>query len=92
MNTPPEVMATPPVFGASQTWDDPVGLGIGQRPEQQGVDDAEDRGVCADAEGEREDGHGCEAGRFGELPQGETEVVHQGESESESEGGREGGE
>ena len=36
---------------------DPVGIRIRQRPEQDGIDDAEDRGVRADAERERQDGN-----------------------------------
>ena len=34
---------------------DPVGIRIRQRPEQDGVDDAEDRGVRTDPERERQD-------------------------------------
>ncbi len=35
-------------------YDDAFGVGIGQRTQQGGVDDAEDRGVGADAEGQRQ--------------------------------------
>ncbi len=36
--------------------DDPIGIGVGQRPEQHAEDDAEDRRGGADAEPERQDG------------------------------------
>src|SRR5262249_37185039 len=39
----------------------PLRLRIRQRPEQHGFDDAGHRGVCADAEAEREHGNGHEA-------------------------------
>src|SRR5271170_6263710 len=41
-----------------------AGIGEGQSLQQDGVDDAEDGGVGADAEGEREDSDDGEAGRF----------------------------
>ena len=40
-------------------------LGVRQRPQQHGVDDAEDRGVGADAERQRQDGDGDERRRCG---------------------------
>jgi len=48
-----------------------AGLGIGQRPEQDGIDHAEDGGVCPDAEREREHGDGGEAGILQQLAEGE---------------------
>jgi hypothetical protein len=39
-----------------------VRLSIGQRPEQQGIDDAEHRGIAADAGCKRHDRNGREAG------------------------------
>ncbi len=52
------------------------GVRVRQRAEEDGVDDAEDGGVGADAEREGEDGHEREAGRFAELAESEAEVVH----------------
>ena len=50
--------------------------GIRQRREQDRVDDSEDRGVCADAEREREDRDQSEPRRFAQLAKGVAEVVH----------------
>jgi hypothetical protein len=36
---------------------DPIGVGVGQRLEQYGVDDAEYGGACADPEGQRQHGN-----------------------------------
>ena len=47
--------------------DQPVGPWIRQRPEEDGIDEGEDRGVCADAEGERQDRDRAETRA---LPQG----------------------
>ena len=47
--------------------DDAVGFGEGKGFEEDGVDDAEDGGVGADAEGEGEDGDCGEGGVFPEL-------------------------
>jgi hypothetical protein len=49
----------------------------GQRPDQNGIDDAERGGVGADAEGEREDGDEGEARVLAEPPEGQTEVEQQ---------------
>src|SRR6266702_2727511 len=49
-----------------------------KRPEQHRVDDTENRGVRADAEREREHGHGREAGVLQQLAEGEAEIVHGG--------------
>ena len=57
--------------------DELVGLGIGERSQQRGVDDAEDSGVGADAEGESEDGDGCEAGIFQEQAESKAGVTQQ---------------
>ena len=49
---------------------------IRQRPEQDRIDDAEDRGIRSDAERE---GQGCrksETGRFAELAEGEAKIAH----------------
>jgi len=50
---------------------DPVGISIRQRPEQDGVDDAEDRGVRTDPERECQDGNRSEPRRFAELAKSE---------------------
>ena len=55
-----------------------LGVGIRERPKQDGVDDREDGGVGADAEGERYDGDGSEAGVFEEHAGAVTEVMQQG--------------
>ena len=55
--------------------DDAVGLVVGKGSEERGVDDAEDGGVGADAEGESEDGDGGEAGVFEEETEAEDEVA-----------------
>ncbi len=56
--------------------DQPVRLGIRQRPEQHAIDDAEDRRVRPDAQREREHGDGGEAGVLQQLAEGEFEVLH----------------
>ena len=58
--------------------DEPVGLGERQRLQQDCVDDAEDRAVRADAEGQRRDGHEREAGRLPQPSQRVDEVLAQG--------------
>jgi hypothetical protein len=55
-----------------------LGLGKGQRPQQDGIDDTENSRVRTDAQGELKHGHGGEAGLFQELAEGEFEVVHCG--------------
>ena len=52
---------TPPTFPYVN---DPIRFAYRQWPKQYSVDDAEDRRVRADAEGEREHGHGGEARVF----------------------------
>ena len=51
------------------------GSGVGQRPEEQRARDAEDRGVGADAEGQREHGGERDAGRTGQEAQRVTRVL-----------------
>src|SRR5262249_57961431 len=53
----------------------PFRLRIWQRTQQNGVYDAEDRRVRADAEGERESGGGRECSGFLGQPQGVTAVL-----------------
>ncbi len=48
-------------FRDPQQVHEPIGIPVGQRPQQGGVHDAEDDGARADAEGERDHGHGGEA-------------------------------
>ena len=55
---------------------EPLRLRIGQRPEQHVVDDAEDGGVRADPEREREHGDEGEARRFAKLAESEAKIVH----------------
>ena len=56
--------------------DDAVGLGNGQRPQQHGVDDGEDGGVGAQADGERQDDGGAEARVLDEQPELARDVAH----------------
>src|SRR5262245_6041142 len=51
-------------------------LRIGQRTQQYGVDDAEDRRVRADAECERENGDESEHSIFSEHPHAVTQVLN----------------
>ncbi len=53
-----------------------VRLRIGQGPEQDRVEHAEDGGGRPDPEGQREHGDGGEAGVLQQLAKGEAEVVH----------------
>ena len=53
---------------------EPTGIGIGQRRQQQGVDDAEHGGASADADRERQDDDGGEAAIVSERANGVTEV------------------
>jgi hypothetical protein len=55
--------------------DEPAGIWVGQRIEDDSVDDGEERGIGADAEGQGEDGDGGEAGGFEEHAQGVTQVL-----------------
>ncbi len=50
-------------------------IGIWERPQKHGVDDGEDGGVGADAEGEREHGDGGEAGGLAQHAEGEADVL-----------------
>ena len=50
----------------------------GQIAKEHGVDQGENRGVGANAEGENEDGDGSEARRFAQHPQGVAQVLNQG--------------
>jgi len=55
--------------------DEPVDVGVRQRLDQHGLDDAEDRGRRADAERERDDRHRRDAGRPAPGPESETHVA-----------------
>ena len=61
--------------------DEPLGVRIRQRPKEDGVNDAEDRGVRADAERQREDGNKGEAWCFPKLTNGVAKFVHVTRSE-----------
>ena len=52
-------------------------IGIRQRPDQRPIDHAEDGGVCADAEGERQHCHHSKAAIFDEHSKAEAQVVPQ---------------
>jgi hypothetical protein len=52
-----------------------VRLRVGQGAQERGVDDAKDCSVRSDAEGQRENHHGGEAGRFGQQAKCEAEIV-----------------
>ena len=60
-----------------------IGLVIGQRPQEHGVDDAEERDVGADAEREAENGDEGEARRLEQLPGGVAEHGRHEELRSE---------
>ena len=62
---------------AVQTGDEEELLGtlVGQRLEENGVDDAENCGIRADAEGQREDGYEGEGGIFLQHAEGEFQVL-----------------
>jgi hypothetical protein len=53
---------------------DPVGLGVGQRPQKDGIDDAEDGGVGPDAEREGQQRDQCEARLFCKRAQGVAKI------------------
>ncbi len=55
--------------------DEAVGVGEREWAKDDGVDDAEDGGVCADAERESEDGDEGEAGIFAERAKGVAEIL-----------------
>ena len=52
--------------------DEPIGIGVRQRPQQHGIDDREDGRARADAEREHEDGDGGESGTQPKLTHGEA--------------------
>lgn len=52
-----------------------IGVGIRKRAQEQGVDDAEDRGICADPERERKHGGKREAWGSEEASESVAEVV-----------------
>src|SRR6185437_1592597 len=54
-----------------------IGIRIGKGSQKHGIHDAENGGVGADAESEREHGDGGEAGGFAEHAQGVAEVLRQ---------------
>ena len=62
------------VVGVAEA-DEGGGISDGEIFEKDGVDESEDGGVGANAEGEGEDGGGGEARSFGELTRGEAEVL-----------------
>ena len=55
--------------------DQPIGVTVGQRPQQQGVDHGEDRGVGANPERQRQDGDDGEGRRFPQHPDGVADVL-----------------
>jgi hypothetical protein len=55
--------------------DDAVGVRIGQATEERGVDDAEDRGIGADGDGQRSDGRQAEDRRGAHAPQRVARVL-----------------
>ena len=63
----------PPIAVLEQ--DQPLRVGIRQRPQQHGVDHGEDRDVGADAERQREDGGEGEARLPDEEPQRVAEIM-----------------
>src|SRR5262249_42633302 len=56
---------------------DPIGLRERQRPEQDGMHDREDRRVRADAERERREGDGREAGASGERARRAAQILEE---------------
>lgn len=61
--------------------DEALGAGPGVGLEEDGVDDGEDGGVGADAQGQRGHGHGGEAGGLEERAEGEAEVRKHGKND-----------
>jgi hypothetical protein len=55
---------------------DPVRVWIRKRPQQNRVDDAEDRGVRADPERKRQDRNQSEPGRLAELAKSKLKIPH----------------
>ena len=68
------VVAVGVLFRCKQV-DDLLGLVGDDRPEDEPVDEGEDRRVDTDGDGESEDGGGGETGGFGEQAEGVTEIV-----------------
>ena len=62
---------------------EPFGFREWQRLQQHPADDAENRGVCADAQCERQHGHRGEAGVFDQLASSVAEVVHSCDQENQ---------
>ena len=54
---------------------EPIGRGVGQRPQQHRIDDRKDGGRGADAERERHDGRGGETRPLSHLPDGVARVA-----------------
>jgi len=63
--------------------DETIGVGVGERPQQHGVDDAECRGGRADAEREDDDRGDREPRRSPEQPETEAGVLAQGVQKSQ---------
>src|SRR5215469_9974955 len=61
-----------------------LGIVYGQRSQQDGIHQAEDGRVGADAESEGEHGNASEAGRFAEHAESEAEVLQQGVEEGQA--------
>jgi hypothetical protein len=55
---------------------DPVRARIRQWTKQDPINETENRGVRADPEAEREEGHKCKPGRFAQLAKSEAEITH----------------
>ena len=55
-----------------------IGAGVGHRAEENGVDEAEDGGVGADADGQREDGESGKGGAATQLAEGVAEILGEG--------------
>src|SRR4029077_13359974 len=55
---------------------DPVRVRIRKRPQENRVDDAEDRSVRTDPERKRQDRNGCESRRFAELAKSKLKIAH----------------
>jgi len=54
---------------------DAVGVRVRQGPEEHAVDKAEDRGVRADAQGQRQDRNGGESGAAAQRSEGVSQVL-----------------
>jgi hypothetical protein len=58
--------------------DEAIWIFKGETVQEKSVDQAEDRRVHADPEGEGDDGKDTKAGRLQELAEGEAKVIHGG--------------